>query len=432
MTDPRVARHGDPALLTSTFVLAAGNGLLLTLIPVRAALDGRSTTFAALLAMVYFGGLVGGSLGSPVLIRTVGPIRTFAGLAAVLAATALLLEMSASPAVWLALRAAGGFCVAGLFVVVESWLNAQAATGHRGRLLAVYAVVLYLALACGQLLLWVAPAEGPRSFSAAAILLVCSLVPLALSKAREPSPERPEILGLGRLWSRAPLGLVACFVSGLLVGPLLGLAPIWAMQPAQASVGVSGIMAAAIVGGLALQLPVGWLSDHVDRRWVLAAVLVVLGVAAPALGLAGPLPPAALIAGAFLVGGLTFLVYPLGLALANDRLAPGQMVAAAGSLMLAYAVGAALAPPVVGRLMDLLGPGALFPAVGVIATAAGLATAVRARTHAPLPAGDQASFVPMPTTARSSALVTEALEESLASSGDEKPPSAEEPVARGA
>ena len=416
-----ITRIDVPALLLSTLMLALGNGLLLTLVPVRVELDGGSTSFAALLATAYFAGLIAGSLRCFTLVRAVGPIRTFAGLASVLAATALVLPMTSHPVVWIASRAVGGFCVAGLFVVVESWLNTTAAPGRRGTLLATYMVVLYVSIAAGQLLLLSYSPDGPELFSLAAILLGCSLVPLSLSRVADPHTARPEIIGLGRLWAVAPLGLVGCFASGLLIGPLFGLAPIWAMQPEQSAVGVSGIMTAAILGGLVLQVPVGWVSDRVDRRWVLAAVLMALGACALTLGLAGKLPAPLLLLGSVCVGGLVFLVYPLSLALTNDRLAPRQMVAAAGSLMLTYAVGAALSPMGIGMLMDRFGAWILFPAVGSLALLAGGYTLVRIRTAESVPLEEQGSFVPVGSTASSSPLITEALDESSSAPVAETP-----------
>lgn len=420
------------ALLASMFVMAAGNGMLLTLLPVTVEASGGSSAFAASLSTAYFVGLVGGSLCSHALVGSVGPIRTFAGLASTLAVTALVFPLAASPPLWFALRALGGFCVAGLFVVVESWLNATATPGRRGTLTAVYMVVLYLALAGGQLLLLTYPEGSSELFSFAAILLAGALVPLALSPSREPVTGPPEVLGLRKLWDRAPLGLVGCFTAGLVVGPLLGLAPIWAMQPERSTVGVPWIMTAAIVGGLAIQLPVGWLSDRVDRRWILVAVLLLLALGSMALGLAGTLPPALLLAGSAGIGGLVFLVYPLGLALANDRLAPGQMVAAAGTLMLAYAVGAALSPMAIGLLMDHLGPWVLFPALGVIALLASAGAVVR--LYLGDPAIDPAAFVPAGAAAAPSPLVAVALDgtvESSAGDGMDPAPSAADREAPG-
>ena len=401
-----------PALLTSTLVLALGHGMLMTLVPVRVELTGASTSVAALLATAYFVGLIVGSLRCFGIVGAVGPIRTFAGLGAVLAATALVFPMTSNPVVWIASRAIGGFCVAGLFVVVESWLNTTVESGRRGTMLATYSVVLYFAIAMGQLLLLTGSAQGSELFSLAAILLGCSILPLSLSRIADPDTARPEIMGLRRLWAAAPLGLVGCFTSGLLVGPLFGLAPIWAVQQAPSAVGASGIMAAAVLGGLVLQLPVGWLSDRVDRRWVLVAVLVLFGVCALGLGLASRLPTPWLLAGAATVGGLVFLVYPLSLALTNDRLQPEQMVAAAGSLMLTYALGAALSPMIIGLLMDWIGAWVLFPAEAVIAWLVCAYAVLRVFKVQPVPLDEQASFVPVGTAAASSSLVTEALDES--------------------
>jgi MFS family permease len=417
----RTLRADVSVLLVSTLVLALGNGLLLTLVPVRAELAGVSTSVSALLTTAYFLGLIVGSLRCFALVRAVGPIRTFAGLAAVLAATALVFPMTAHPMIWIVSRAVGGFCVAGLFVVVEGWLNTTVESGQRGTLLATYSVVLYFALAVGQILLLTGSAQGSELFSLAAILLGCSVLPLSLSRVTDPDAARPEIIGLGRVWALAPLGLVGCFTSGLLVGPLLGLAPIWAMQPEQSAVGVSGIMTAAILGGLATQLPVGWVSDRVDRRWVLVAILFAFGVCAMSLGLAGELSRPWLLAGAASVGGLVFLVYPLSLALANDRLSPQQMVAAAGSLMLTYASGAALSPMVVGVLMDRFGARALFPAEAGIAWLACAYALVRVRTAPSVPPEEQGGFVPAGATAATSALVTEALDESSGGPRQDRP-----------
>ena len=72
------------------------------------------------------------------MIHQVGHTRAFSALAAVAASAALLHLLVISPAVWIAARAVTGFCFAGLFIVVESWLNASVTAQTRGQILSLY------------------------------------------------------------------------------------------------------------------------------------------------------------------------------------------------------------------------------------------------------------------------------------------------------
>ena len=100
---------------------------------------------------------------------------------------------SDDPIAWVVARALTGFCFAGLFIVVESWLNGVATDETRGQILSVYAMTGLLAGILGQLLLPVTDSTGFKPFCIVAIIIALALVPIALTRAEAPTP-----------WARAP------------------------------------------------------------------------------------------------------------------------------------------------------------------------------------------------------------------------------------
>ena len=87
---------------------------------------------------------------------------------------------------------------------------------------------------------------------------------------------------------------------------------------------VAAFISVAIVASALMQLPLGWLSDRVDRR---IAVMLTSGgasLAAIALAFRAAFGAVALFVGSFVYGGLSLPLYPLLAAHANDRAQPGQ------------------------------------------------------------------------------------------------------------
>lgn len=124
------AHRGVPTgLMVGVAGLMAALGLLQSLLGVRAAAEGFTTLTLGGLMSIYFTGYLLGSLWAPRLISLAGHIRVFAALGSTVSAAFLLHGVFSQPVVWAGLRIVGGFCVAGLVVVAESWLNAP----HPGR-----------------------------------------------------------------------------------------------------------------------------------------------------------------------------------------------------------------------------------------------------------------------------------------------------------
>ncbi|MFZ3204304.1 MAG: MFS transporter, partial [Pseudomonas sp.] len=206
------------SLLGGVALLLLGNGLLNTLLTLRGVAEGYSTGMLGLIMSGYFVGFLLGTWLAIPLVRRVGHIRAFAFCAALAAITALLHVLIIDPWVWLGLRVLYGLALVSLYMVIESWLNAQVPNGKRGQVFALYMAVNLGALAAAQQLLNLAAPSDFVLFVLAAMLISAALMPIALT--RQPQPSVPETLhtNLRQLVGIAPLAIAAAGLSGLALG----------------------------------------------------------------------------------------------------------------------------------------------------------------------------------------------------------------------
>src|SRR5690606_22339447 len=108
-------------------MIMIGNGLQGTLLGIRADIEGFSTLTIGAIMSLYYVGYLSGSVFVPKLIQEVGHIRVFAALASLASGTVLFHGIFDQAWIWAAVRVLTGFAYAGLYIVIESWLN-QAAT----------------------------------------------------------------------------------------------------------------------------------------------------------------------------------------------------------------------------------------------------------------------------------------------------------------
>jgi MFS family permease len=95
------------------------------------------------------------------------------------------------------------------------------------------------------------------------------------------------------------------------------------------------VMLVCVLGGLAFQIPIGRLSDRLDRRIVLTGLsLGLLGTSIGLVYLPRTLP--AVMPAAFLFGGFLSTLYPVSIAHAHDCMHGEQVVAVSGRLILLF------------------------------------------------------------------------------------------------
>jgi MFS family permease len=354
------------ALLLSVSLLVLGNGLLGTLLVLRAGEAGfRGETIGAMMS-IYFAGYALGMLLLPRVVSAAGNIRSFAGFGAIASAVALMHLLQSDAWAWTLLRAITGFAYAGMILATESWLNAHALPTTRGRLLSIYGVLTMGVWALSQEMLNLAPTQGVVLFLAASMLVSLSMVPITLLPGEPPALVHQAPMQIRRLLRISPLGTVGAFASGLALGGFWGMGPNFAQRIGLDTAGISSFMAAVLVGAMVLQWPLGWLSDRGPRRMVIAGAS--FGAAAAGFGIAltgsGHVPT--LLVLGFLFGGFGIPLYMLCVAHAYDRLPRSAMLGSARDLLLLNGLGTALSPLVTSLVMSLLGPGGLFLFAAVV------------------------------------------------------------------
>lgn len=362
------------ALIVATSGIQIANGFFGTFFALRVGLADFDSTVAGVVLSSYFAGFTLGAVFCGRIIERFGHIRSYAAFAGMVVAATAVMPLLIAPAPWSILRAVIGFGCAGVFVTTESWLNAKAAPSERGRVFSIYMVGTFAALALGQLLIGRVEIETATPFNIIVALFALALVLVSMTRAEPPQTAAAAFLPYGQLTRAAPIAVGGAILSGVIVGAFYALVPVW-MQDEQIDRSTIGLfMLTAILGGLAFQVPVGWLSDRFDRRSVLAALGAGLVAASVALvrlphSLVVILPAAA----AF--GGLMSTLYPVCVAHAHDRMPADRVVAVSGRLILASGIGSVLGPLIGMSLMRRFDIDGVFY---MMAAAAGLVTILAA------------------------------------------------------
>lgn len=347
-------------LLTAAGILLAGNGIQGTLITLRANVEGFDATLIGLIGTAYFAGFALSCLATPHLIRRVGHIRVFAALAAVASAATLMLVLIVDSTVWMAMRFATGFCFAGLFTVMESWLAASSTNTDRGRILSIYRLIDLTANAGAQFLLPAFGVLGFELFAIIAMLFAVSLVPISLGDRSSPKPPEAFSFDLRAVWRISPLACAGCLTLGLTNSAFRLIGPLYADAMGLDTAGVALFLSAGIVGGAALQFPLGYLSDRFDRRWMI--IFATFGAMMAGLLLSNVEPGSQLLiyAGSFVFGAFALPLYSLSIAHANDQAEPGQYVLVAAGMIFFFAMGATFGPLIASFVLNNFGAPAFF------------------------------------------------------------------------
>jgi len=377
------------ALLLGFGILMLGDGLQGTLLAVRADLEGFSTTLTGLIMSAFYLGFLLGSIMTPRLTIKVGHIRVFAAFAALSSAAILIHAIFVTVPVWIAMRLVSGFCFAGLYIVAESWLNDSATNETRGKLLSIYMVVTYMGVGAGQLLLNLADPVAYPLFILTSVLISIAVVPLLLSAGSPPTFQDSVRISLLQLYWLTPLGIVGMFAVGMVTATFFALGPVYAQRIGLGIKDISYFMAAAVVGTVLLQGPIGALSDRFDRRMILTLVTVLTALAALLCIPVSQHSTSALFLAIALFGGLAFPLYSVCIAYTNDHLDSNQMIAASGALVLVGGLGAITGPVLFATIMDRFGIQALFWSIAWVHGLTGLFAIYRMIRSAPIPLDKQ-------------------------------------------
>lgn len=380
-------------LLIAAGILLGGNGLQSTLIALRGAAEGFSPATIGFMGTAYFGGFLLGCVFITRIMKAVGHVRAFSALAAIASAGTLLLVLVIDPVFWSAIRFISGFCFAGLFTVMESWLNSSVQNHDRARVLALYRIVDIGSVTSAQFLIPVFGASGFAIFAIMSIMITLSLVPVSLGDRSNPAAPEDVKLDFARVWRISPLGSIGCVAVGLTNSAFRTLSPVYAEQIGMSVTDVVTFVTIGIIGGAMIQYPLGHLSDLWDRRRIL--LIATFGAMLAALALVflpgtGALANFALV---FIFGSFAMPLYSLSAAHANDRADKGEFVLVNAALMLFYSFGAIVGPFLASTFMQNLGPEWLFVFCATVYGTFLLIILYRMRARAAVPPGRRGRFI---------------------------------------
>lgn len=387
------------ALLLSIVLLNGGNAFLMTLLGIRLSIEGVAPDTIGTVLVCYSIGFVLGTLFVQKVVSRVGHIRAFAVFATIAAVASLLYPMALDMVFWAVLRAVSGFSMAGVLVVIESWFSSRATNSNRSTLFAVYQVVYLLAAVGGQLLINVGNPADYVPYSLAAILLVLALVPLAMTRMEAPEIAPSPRLSVFTLARESFTGVAGAVMAGILIGSFYALGPVYATLVGLDVSQTANFMASAILAAMLLAWPIGILCDRFDRRRIMFWISVLAAIAALLVTMLGSHQLLALTLAVAVFTGLSASIYPVAVAITNDRMESSRIVAASATLLLSYGIGSVIGPVVLSKLIQLLGPEGLFYGYAAALIVLAAATSYRITHTEDIAVEDQEHFVPaMPET----------------------------------
>ncbi|WP_114967309.1 MFS transporter [Alkalilacustris brevis] len=347
------------ALLLGIGLLMVGNGVQGTLLGIRGSIEGFTTFQLSVIMSAYFVGFLGGSRLAPELIRRVGHVRVFAALGSLISALLVLYAAVPDWVAWTLMRILIGFCFSGVYVTAESWLNNAATNETRGKTLSLYMIVQMLGIITAQGLMNVADPAGFTLFIIPSVLVSLAFTPILLSISPAPVFDTTKPMSFRKLFEVSPLGCIGMFLMGGVYAALFGMAAVWGTMAGLLVFEISMFIAMIFTGGLVFQYPIGWISDRMDRRKLIAISAGICGAVA-LVATVFPLGFYALLVAGLLIGGIANPLYSLLLAYTSDYLDREDMASASGGLLFINGLGAIAGPLITGWIMGIVGPSGFF------------------------------------------------------------------------
>ncbi|PHM62932.1 MFS transporter [Xenorhabdus ishibashii] len=340
----KLLRKNDSALVpvTGLTVFAIASGYLMSLIPLSMASFNIDTVYASWLASAYYVGLLIGSMMIEPVIAKIGHRLSFIVFLLLLSATVIVLPFFPNKEIWLFVRCVAGVAVAGVFVVVESWLLIGDNPKERAKRLSFYMTSLYGGTTVGQLLIGSVGTQGTLPFMVISALLFVAILPPLFVRHGQPPTLQHQSVSLRKINRFSKPAIVGCMTSGIVMGTIYGLMPLSLSQSHFSTDQVGVLMAAIILGGMVIQPIISKLSVIMSKTFLLAMVSL-LGVFAVGITYLFEHYIAMIVALA-LLGMSSFALYPIAITLACDKLDASYIVAASQVMLLSYSIGSAIGP----------------------------------------------------------------------------------------
>lgn len=361
--------HPLIAFFIGTIFTCMAYGLLSSVLALRLTTNGVSTFAAGIILSVYYVGYIFASLSSDKVINRVGHIRAFSAYISILSALVLGHALSPNPIYWGVLRLLEGYCLGSAFMCLESWLNTRSNNRNRGVIMSMYMVTSYLGAGLGQLMLNVPDNSGFIIYILVSAIYSVALVPISLTALPSPKVRVHQDISIFKLYKISPLAVLGCIVSGVFVGTFYTLGAIYTTQIGLSLKQTSLFMSFGVFGGLLAQMPLGRISDKMDRRFLLMWICCGIFLISPWIQAIANEGDIALITAALLLGCGTFTMYPISVSHVNDLISNAERIHASGMLIMLQSLGMIFGPIIISLAMQYWGSNSFLLAYSITAGA---------------------------------------------------------------
>ncbi|MTH46741.1 MFS transporter [Intestinirhabdus alba] len=344
-------------LLSGLLLLTLAIAVLNTLVPLWLAQERLPTWQVGVVSSSYFTGNLAGTVLTGYLIKRFGFNRSYYLASLIFAAGCVGLGVTPGFWSWLGWRFIAGVGCAMIWVVVESALMCSGTSRNRGRLLAAYMMIYYVGTFLGQLLVSKLSTALMSVLPWATALILAGILPLLFTRIVNQSAEEQTMTPISSMLKlrQARLGINGCIISGIVLGSLYGLMPLYLRDLGISNANVGFWMAVLVSAGILGQWPIGRLADRFGRLLVLRVQVFVA-----ILGSVAMLSQAAMAPALFILGAAGFTLYPVAMAWACEKVERHQLVAMNQALLLSYTVGSLSGPTLTAMLMQNFSDKMLF------------------------------------------------------------------------
>jgi MFS family permease len=343
---PTQAGFKVPVVALALYAIASG--YLMSLIPLVLSEYGIESRYASWLASAFYAGLLFGAFFIESLVKHIGHRFAFILCLSLFVVTIFVLPLFTHAWFWLVARFIAGIAVAGVFVIVESWLMTGDEKG-RAKRLGLYMGALYGGAALGQLFIGIVGTEGHLPFLTILLMLFSAIAVLAFIPTRQPESAHSQALSLKQISKLSHAAIIGCIVSGLTLGAIYGLLPVELQNRNISQSQLSALMALVILGGMAVQPIVPVFAKYAGRT-LLMGLFCLLGVFA--IGLIILSNELTVLAGSlFLIGMATLALYPIAINLGCEKLDESYIISATQVMLLCYSLGSVSGPILADNFM---------------------------------------------------------------------------------
>lgn len=346
--------------MISLIALAMGNGLLTTLLTLRLSIEGYSVFSIGFVSSGYYIGQVIGSVMVEPFVTRVGHIRAYVTFAALMIILILMQGIIINAPFWIALRLLTGICMAGILIIVKNWFLSVANEDSKGQVLAMYMIAQYSSMSLGQFLLNLGDPSSLELFCMTAMLTSLSMIPLSMTYLDTPPLYGHTLLNVTSLFEISTIAVIGCFVSGLIVGSVYGMLPLYVLSIKYSYSDTAMVMGLVILGGILLQYPMGYLSDLWNRKKVLMGLCFALMVSSILMVLVSYFFKLFFFILCMVFGGIAFVIYPICISEGCSHMSKAAILSVTQTLFLIFGGGAALGPILAAFCFYLIGSQGYF------------------------------------------------------------------------